>query len=256
MYEENTRRVLDLLARRHVDPARVLLVSETGSTAHGIGALTDDLDATVVRIEDFAELVCGHPDRQSMMIRTKPDGVRSEKGDIDLQVYTLRKFANLAAKGNPSILTAIFSPARYHSQIEPALWEDLADLIASKRAGHAFLGYMRQQIERWTGERGQKNVNRPELVEAYGFDTKYAAHVIRLGYQGIEYMATGRFEVPMQALIAAEITKLRRGGFTEAEALDWATTIEAQLKTAIDTSLLPPNPEPIDDWLLRIYRRF
>ena len=35
-------------------------------------------------------------------------------------------------------------------------------------------------------------VNRPELIAAHGYDTKYAGHVLRLGYQGIEFLETGR----------------------------------------------------------------
>ena len=48
-----------------------------------------------------------------------------------------------------------------------------------------------------TGERGQKNVNRPELVEKYGFDTKHAGHMVGLGFQGIEHLETGYITLPM-----------------------------------------------------------
>jgi len=50
--------------------------------------------------------------------------------------------------------------------------------IVSKRAGRGYLGYLRGQKERLLGTRGQKRVNRPELVEAHGFDTKYAMHAL------------------------------------------------------------------------------
>jgi hypothetical protein len=51
-----------------------------------------------------------------------------------------------------------------------------------KRAGRGYLGYLRAQKELLLGARGQKRVNRPELVEAHGFDTKYAMHALRLGW--------------------------------------------------------------------------
>ena len=68
----------------------------------------------------------------------------------------------------------------------------LTDAILSKRAGRGYRGYLGGQRERLLGSRGQKRVNRPELVEAHGYDTKYAMHAIRLGYQGIELLETGR----------------------------------------------------------------
>lgn len=250
-------RVQDLLTRRDVDWSDVLRIVEVGSTAHGISTTEtgDDLDLTVVRIEPFGELVTGNLKRQSMMIRTQPDGVRSRMGDIDLQVYTLRKFATLAKGGNPSILGAIFSQ-RVHQGTGHVDFRRLSGMVASKRAGEAFLGYMRQQIERWLGVRGQKNVTRPELVEAYGFDTKYAAHVIRLGYQGIEYMREGRFNMPMREHIAGEIRALRTGSVNEYQALEWAKRIEDDLKQAIAESELPDQPadRAVDAWLQDAYR--
>lgn len=249
-------KVKNLLARRDVEWSSVLRIVEVGSTAIGISTKDtgDDLDATVVRIEPFRELVVGSANRQSMMIRTQPDGVRSKVGDIDLNVYTLRKFAGLAAGGNPSILGAIFSQ---HVHRDTG-WVDFGELgrkVASKRAGAAFLGYMQQQMERWLGVRGQKNVRRPELVEKYGFDTKYAAHIVRLGYQGIEYMREGRFSMPLDTDTAQAIIDLRTGAVEEYDALAWARRIEDELKAAIDTSALPEHPAPIDDWLVTQYEK-
>ena len=63
--------------------------------------------------------------------------------------------------------------------------------ILSRRAGRGYLGYLHGQKERLLGARGQKRVNRPELVEAHGYDTKYAMHAARLGYQGLELLETG-----------------------------------------------------------------
>jgi len=251
-------RVKDLLARRGVDlKTEVVLGAEVGSTIHGIAvADQDDLDMTIVRIENFYELVNGPAKQQSMMIRTQPDGHRSRMGDIDLNVYTLRKFAGLAAKGNPSILTALFSPNPWRGNFQWIDWDELIAFTASRRAGAAFLGYMKQQQERWAGKRGQKNVNRPELVDAYGFDTKYAGHVIRLGLQGIEYMQSGKITLPMSKTPAEAIKNLRTGGIDESDALMWAAEVEDELKAAVDSSTLPshPNLYGVHGWTTRVYK--
>lgn len=246
-------RVEELLARRGVEIYDVLRVVEVGSTAHGISSpdTGDDFDYTVIRIESWEELIVGANERQSMMIRTQPDGERSREGDIDLNVYTLRKFAGLAAKGNPSILAAIFSPL-VHFGSRP-YFDELGEIVKSKRAASAFLGYMSQQIDRWVGARGQKSVTRPELVEAYGFDTKYAAHIVRLGYQGIEYLETGRFVMPMWEEQRDLIVKLRTGSMTEREALALAHEVEADLKEAIERSPLPEKPGDWRGWVVGAY---
>ena len=93
---------------------------------------------------------------------------------------------------------------------------EIADLTRSRRAAAAYRGYMEKQIEPWIGSRGQKNVKRPELELAHGYDTKYAAHTIRLGVQGVEYLATGALTLPMPEAVAARIRDVRNGKLSEA----------------------------------------
>ena len=42
-------------------------------------------------------------------------------------------------------------------------------------------------------------VTRTRLIQEHGYDTKFAMHAVRLGYQGIEYLETGRLTLPMSA---------------------------------------------------------
>jgi hypothetical protein len=118
---------------------------------------------------------------------------------VDYVAYGLSKYLWLALKANPSVLLALFAPDSHTRVCSPegAALRTLAPAIASKRAYGAFMGYMGQQTERLRGTRGQRNVTRPELVQAYGFDTKYAGHIVRLGYQGEELLRTGRITLPM-----------------------------------------------------------
>lgn len=252
---ETINRVLALLEDAGINPANVMAVVEAGSTAHAISVGSDDLDFTVVRIESFDELVVGNPRRQSMMLRTKPDGVRSEPGDIDLQVYTLRKFVNLAAAGNPSVLMILFAPRSYRLIDDRFPASEIAELTQSRRAAAAYRGYMEKQIERWIGSRGQKNVKRPELEAAHGYDTKYAAHTIRLGVQGVEYLSTGVLTLPMPEAIATRIRDVRSGVLSEGEALDWARQLEVELEAAAEQSQLPERPDMvrIERFLSRVY---
>lgn len=240
-YEFPKRQVLDLLARKDVH--EVLVTASVGSKAHNTSTGPSDEDFCVIRFESWHEFVNGPGDRQSMQIRSKPEGERSETGDIDLAVYTLRKFAHLALQGNPSILTVLWTPETYMEGDEwPHLAKELKQYLPARSAGKAFLGYMTQQMERWRGVRGQRNVTRPELVEMFGYDTKYAAQIIRLGYQGIHYMKEGEIPVPIPEDTAAQIRDLRSGGMPEQQAMKWANDLDIQLRYAISRSLLPETP--------------
>ena len=95
-------RVRELVERSRVPWDRAAAAVVTGSTVHGISTEAGDLDVTVVWTEPYQDLVTGRAGSGSLVVRTQPDGVRSGPGDVDVQVYTMRKFVSLVVGGNPS----------------------------------------------------------------------------------------------------------------------------------------------------------
>jgi len=237
--------------------AFTILRCEVGSTVHGVGVDgTDDRDELGVLIEP-PEFVIGLRHFEQYVQRDVPEGHRSRPGDLDLTIYSLRKFAALALKGNPSILLMFNVPdekcvvlTEHGRNLRALAWA-----FASKKAGASFLGYMQQQRQRLMGERGQMNVKRPELVEQYGFDTKYAGHILRLGWQGIDYMTTGSFPIPMPAEQRDFIVAVRTGQVTENDVLTKAGELEAELKAAIASAPLDDLPaySVVDAFLVSTY---
>jgi hypothetical protein len=189
----------------------LILRGTVGSTAHGLHVSgTDDRDEMGIAIEPPARVIGLRPFEQHIH-RTAEERAghdpgadqrrrgrtpRSQPGDLDLVVYSLRKYVRLAANGNPTVQILLFVEPLYTTR-----WGDQlragAEMFASREAGARFLGYLRAQRERLLGERGQMRVTRTELIEAHGYDTKFAMHALRLGYQGVEYLRTGRLTLPM-----------------------------------------------------------
>lgn len=240
---------------------KTILECVVGSTLHGT-AVSDgleDLDLMAVVVEDL-KTFAGFNACDTWTSRTKPMGVRSEAGDVDYVAYGLRKYLNLALKGNPSILLALFAGDEHTREITESgrALRALAPKIISKQCYMPFRGYMRQQHERLLGLRGQRNVTRPELVEAYGYDTKYAAHVVRLGLQGRELLMTGRLSLPMREDERALCVKVRTGGFSLAEVSEQIIAAERALDEAHAASPLPERPDTaaVEGWMLRTYAAF
>jgi predicted nucleotidyltransferase len=190
--------------------------------------------------------------------RSQPEGVRSGPGDLDLVAYSLRKWLRLALSGNPTVLLLLFSPPEslLVCTERGAALRALAPAIVSRKAGPRFVGYMRAQKERLIGTRGQRRVNRPELIEAHGFDTKYAMHVARLGLQGIELLSTGRLTLPMAEPDRSRVMAIRRGDVPLEDALAEIDEIERKLQTAVENSPLreKPDSERVDAYLIESYR--
>lgn len=236
---EMISKVASMLREANIPLAYVQLIAEVGSTAHGMSVGNDDLDFMVVWTESFADLVTFAQNKGSRQIRTAAEGAKSQPGDIDLSVHTMRRFAHLAAGGNPSILAALFTPADKLMVGADFPRAELAKMGHTITAGNAFLGYMDRQIKRWKEGTTGKRVYRPQLVKEHGYDTKYAAHAIRLAGQGIEFMETGKITIPIPEESAWFLRDIRSGKVEEALALRMAEELREHLFKAVSTAALP-----------------
>lgn len=238
-----------------IDQRRCELLCEVGSGAHGLAIDdTNDHDELGVFVEPM-EYVIGLKKWETSVIRFRedgtpiPDGERSGPGDTDLTIHSLRKYISLALNGNPTIITLMFAPVIRSTAVGDMLRESGPERLISRRALNAYLGYLKQQRERLLGDRGQKRTKRPELVEKYGFDTKYAAHALRLGLQGIELAETGRLSLPMIQEDREYLRALRRGEIPFEEAIEAIEGAEEELIWHRDDSARGVLAEQPDrDW--------
>src|SRR3954469_9514081 len=104
MSETNRAAVLD-----HVGFGQEILRCEVGSTAHGTSVeAQDDLDLMGIVIPSKEKVLGLTPFDfhiyRTAAIREGRNDAKSQPGDVDLTLYSLRKFVALARKGNPSIL--------------------------------------------------------------------------------------------------------------------------------------------------------
>jgi predicted nucleotidyltransferase len=184
---------------------------------------------------------------------------RSGAGDLDVVVYSARKWARLALSGNPSVLLLLFVPDEevvYRDEAGAELTAN-ASRFVSRLAAQRFLGYLQAQRAAMTGEVGA-HTNRPELVAEHGYDTKYAMHALRLGLQGIELLTTGRISLPVPEPHLSHLRAVRRGEVRLSEVLDAVAGAEQRLVDLQTSSAVPPEPDRawVDGWLHRSYLAF
>lgn len=242
---------------------REILRCEVGSTLHGTGLDGgEDLDLMGVFLERPTTTIgLGHVEQ--WIRRTAKDGERSTPGDTDLVMYAARKWAKLALNGNPTVLLLLFAPEdKVVSCEEDGQWlRDHADLFASRRAGKAFLGYMVQQRQRMTGERGRAGrIRQIENDEGERqIDWKYAMHMLRLGHQGVEYLTDGRLTLPVPAPLREHLRSVRKGEKTLDQVVVEAWQLEAQVEQLLydGGSPLPaaPETEKVERWLIDAHLR-
>jgi uncharacterized protein len=241
-----------------------ILRTEVGSGLHGIAiAGTDDHDETGVFIEppECAIGLAGPMDHY--VWRTQPEGHRSGHGDTDLVMYSLRKFLKLAIAGNPTILLPLFAPPEsvYTATDLGNELRGLAPALLSQRAVERFVGYLDGQVDRLLGRGAQGSVpSRPELVERYGYDVKYASHALRLGLQGLEIAEHGRLTLPMPDADRERVLRVKSGAVPELDrVLADIRTVRARIAAVLDSGSTPLAPEPdvdrVSAWSISAHRR-
>ena len=191
----------------------------------------------------------------------RPGGVanRSGAGDLDVIIYSARKWARLALAGNPTVLLLLFVPDEevvFRNDTGAELVSN-AHRFVSRLSADRFLGYLQGQKAAMTGQTGA-HTNRPELVAVHGYDTKYAMHALRLGLQGVELLSTGRITLPVPEPDREYLRSIRRGEQPLAEVVEAVTAAEARLIELRDSPAIPDQPDRrwADEWLHRSYLSF
>jgi len=232
-------------------PATEILRCEVGSTLHGIGIGSDDLDLMSVAIEP-RQSVTGLGKWEHWTWRSAADGQRSGPGDVDWTVYGLRKYLRLAVKGNPSVIAMLYAPIGKAEYLHWAGAElrTMRDYIVSQACTPRYLGYLHGQRERALDGRGSGRGARE------GRSEKWASHMVRLGYEALEIVTTGALTLPMPEARAEVCRAVKRGEVPFDDALDLAAELEAKLR-AVDEPALRPEPdlEVVQAWMHAVYTR-
>ncbi len=207
-------------------PDSIIHLFVGGSGMHGgIGHKPSDLDLMGVYIQPV-EMILGitqmttddaglkhvfQPDVQ--VWSTSKDSVKNNADDVDLNLFSLRKWASMAATGNTNALEFLFVPNTAWNSTNAAIWNEYVlpysnDFI-SKRAAFHFAEFSKGMLKRLKGGEGSgKHGQRPDLIE-FGYDTKAAMHLIRVLEEGKELMDTGKITLPRPN---AELLKRIRSG--------------------------------------------
>lgn len=226
-----------------------------GSQLHGAKLEgTDDTDWYGVFMEP-RELVLGLDRNEHFVYSTAAQDRKNTAADLDVTLYSLRRWAELACKGNPSVLHFLFAPTpRYHF-----IWGKLAlrrELFLSRNHAKQFFGFAHAQMHKLYNKQ-PRDVRRIELEETYGFDTKYAMHIIRLYQECIEYLSTGTITLPRPN--AAELIGIRKGERSLEEIKQLADSLEAEciaLEGAPSGLRLKPDRVGISRLLAELYEEY
>jgi predicted nucleotidyltransferase len=217
-----------------------------GSELHGakVGA-TDDLDLYGVFVEQPEEAL-GLTPRPHFIWSTATDDRRNGPEDVDITLYSLRRWAHLAAKGNATALHFLFASA---TSVSSPAWNRIqasTGLFLAKHSADQFLGFADNQYKRIRGEAGRgKKGRRPEYECIHGYDTKAAMHCLRLYLECAELMREGHITLPRPERDL--LIQVRQGHYTLEQFEELCLDLRNQ---AEQSALLSSLPDAIDQRLV------
>ena len=109
------------------------------------------------------------------------DALGGKGRTYDFTIYSVVKYFQLCMENNPNMIDSLFTPHTcvLHSTGIGTLVRENRRLFLHKGAWHKFKGYSYQQVHKMRSKQPPTGKRR-ESVETYGFDVKYAYHVVRL----------------------------------------------------------------------------
>ena len=220
----------------------VIHVFAGGSHQHG-ARLDDSGDTDVCGIyiptkEDvLRNYVRGEAPLKSFVASTSDKDRRNKAGDADVTLHSLRRWAELAATGNPTVLSYLFMPClirgAWRSIVEPQ-----KHLFFARSHATAFIYYGRAQLYRINGERGSgKHGQRDPLIDTFGFDTKAAMHMIRMMYECIEFLTAETMTFPRPEV--AILLEIRRGEWTKEQVEREYFRLEREVEILRESAAMP-----------------
>lgn len=246
-----------LRSAAYPSPQDVIHLFIGGSELHGakVGA-TDDLDLYGVFIEQPEEAL-GLSSRLHFIWSTATDERRNGPDDVDVTLYSLRRWSHLAAKGNATALHFLFADPTAVSDSTWSMVQSSSNLFRAKQSAEQFLGFAENQRKRITGEAGRGTKGRrPEYECVHGYDSKAAMHCLRLYFECIELMQAGRITLPRPERDL--LIQVRRGHYTCDQFEAMATDLHHQAEASAMASSLPSQVDPraISTLIAKVHREF
>ncbi|MFY9221704.1 MAG: nucleotidyltransferase domain-containing protein [Blastocatellia bacterium] len=158
----------------------------------------------------------------------------------DITIYSIVKYFQLCMENNPNMIDSLFTPANCVLHITKLgnMVRENRKIFLHKGAWHKFKGYAYSQLHKMTTKDpiGQ----RKKIIETYGYDVKFAYHVVRLLNEVEQILIEGDIDLQRNR---EQLKSIRRGEWKESDIREYFAAKEKDLEKLYLESTLPYSPD-------------
>jgi predicted nucleotidyltransferase len=220
-----------------------------GSDAYGVSSGSSDVDiygfCVPPRYMVFPHLageVLGFGRQAQRFEQWQEHHVLANEKMYDFSIYGIVKYFDLCMENNPNMIDSLFTPRRcviHSTQIGEHVRQHRR-LFLHKGAWHKFKGYAYAQMSKIANKVNASNPKRAESIEQFGYDVKFAYHVVRLLNQVEQIMVEGDLDLERNR---EQLKAIRRGEWSIEQLHEYFTTKEKALEETYAASKLPHGPD-------------
>lgn len=166
---------------------------------------------------------------------------RGGKGQsVDISIYNIVKYFQLCMENNPNMIDSLFTPLRcvLHTTEIGNMVRERRRIFLHKGSWHKFKGYAYSQLHKMSSK--NPTGKRKEIREQFGFDVKFAYHVVRLIHEVEQILIEGDLDLTKHR---EQLKSIRRGEWTEDAIRKYFEEKEQELEKAYTDSALPHSPD-------------
>lgn len=224
-----------------------------GSVAYGVSNDTSDMDVygfaippkDVMFPQERGEIPGFDPFetqfQQFQQHHIKDSTALGGKGrEYDITVYSIAKYFRLLMDNNPNIIDSLFVPDNcilYSTPLADTVRRN-RNLFLHKGCWSKFKGYAYSQLHKIRTKKPERS--RQKYIEQFGYDVKFAYHVVRLLDEVEQLLTTGELNLSRNK---EQLKAIRRGDWTLNQIEAHFKQKETQLEQAYAKSDLPEKPD-------------
>lgn len=234
-------------------PSNTHYLTIMGSVAYGVSSDTSDMDLYGFSIPPkdivfphLAGKVLGFIEEQWNPVKVwekhgvvDKDALGGKGREYDFAIHPIPRYFHLLWENNPNMIDSIFTAQEcvLHCTEVGNMVRDNRRIFLSKECYPRFKGYAYKQLKKMDRNPIGK---RKALKEKFGFDVKFAYHLVRLLNECEQVLLYGDIDLRKNN---EQLKAIRSGLLPEEDIRKWASEKELHLEKLFSESKLPAKPD-------------